>query len=67
MGIAKPKVEVKKTVTKEVVVKPFKKQKRLSKTNQRKDGRNRRTYGVELDKRKKKDALVNELWKAIKK
>jgi hypothetical protein len=26
-----------------------------------------RTYGVELDKRKKKDALVNELWKAIKK
>jgi len=66
--VSKPKVEVKKTVTKEVVVKPaFKNKKDLAKLTKGKMEEIGRTYGVELDKRKKKDALVNELWKAIKK
>lgn len=66
--VAKPKVIVTKTVTKPIIIKPaFKNKKELAKLTKGKMEEIGRTYGVELDKRKKKDALVNELWKAIKK
>tara|TARA_B110001454_G_scaffold196888_1_gene200044 strand:+ start:1469 stop:1723 length:255 start_codon:yes stop_codon:yes gene_type:complete len=66
--IAKPKVEVKKNMTNPIVVKPsFKNKKDLAKLTKVKLEEIGRTYGIELDRRERKDKLINQLWKAIKK
>ena len=66
--IAKPKVEVKKNMTNPIVVKPkFKNKKDLSKMTKVKLEEVGRVYGIELDRRERKDKLINQLWKAIKK
>jgi hypothetical protein len=66
--VSKPKVEVKKNMTNPIVVKPsFKNKKELSKMTKLKLEEIGRVYGIELDRREKKDKLINQLWKAIKK
>ena len=65
--VSKPKVEVKKNMTNPIVVKPsFKNKKELSKMTKLKLEEIGRVYGIELDRREKKDKLINQLWKAIK-
>ena len=55
-------------MTNPIVVKPsFKNKKELSKMTKLKLEEIGRVYGIELDRREKKDKLINQLWKAIKK
>jgi len=67
--VSKPKVTVKKkTVTNPIIIKPaFRNKKELAKLTKVKLEEIGRTYGIELDRRERKDKLVNQLWKAIKK
>lgn len=77
--VSKPKVKVKKieptiteapkkNMTNPIIVKPsFKNKKDLAKLTKVKLEEIGRTYGIELDRRERKDKLINQLWKAIKK
>tara|TARA_B100000953_G_scaffold133224_1_gene110114 strand:+ start:818 stop:1072 length:255 start_codon:yes stop_codon:yes gene_type:complete len=66
--VSKPKVTVKKNMTNPIIVKPkFKNKKELSKMTKLKLEEVGRVYGIELDRRERKDKLINQLWKAIKK
>jgi hypothetical protein len=67
--VSKPNVVVKKkTVTNPIIIKPaFKNKKELAKLTKVKLEEIGRTYGIELDRRERKDKLVNQLWKVIKK
>jgi len=66
--VTKPKVVVKKNMTNPIVVKPkFKNKKDLAKMTKVKLEEVGRIYGIELDRRERKDKLINQLWKAIKK